>query len=498
MQINQNWVLNPDYRFKADLDRICMYSGEKTEYDSTPDWESYIHPYQAAILMLFDGSREAVEVLGEISTHFGITHDCALKLIEPYMGNETPVYTEWGGNKVSFPKNVLIRKEKINGDLPYRSFPDFDFDMNNVNLDNDRAHRAPHSMMWMLTSRCVTNCAYCYADKKTPYNPLTTERSLEIIDDAHRLGMKFINVIGGEVFLRKDWEVLIKRIIDYGMMPAFISTKMPVSEEILQKLVSTGYSNVIQISLDSLDEDILASTINVKKGYLSDLMEGVRRLDAAGFEIQIDTILTKDTATKEGLDALAVFLSTIRHFKYWEIRVPEFTPYSSDGFRKVMASRTQIREIESYVRNELMERFGRKIIFSAEPMNERFGCTGPEEPCFSGGQCGFLRSQMFVLPDGKVSACEQLYWHPEFIIGDLAKNSIEEVWQSSRALKVFNYSRDMYREGSQCVKCKVFDVCNTQKRRCVVKVIKAYGVRNWDYPDPRCVYAPDFKETLKY
>ncbi len=104
-----------------------------------------------------------------------------------------------------------------------------------------------------------------------------------------------------------------------------------MSEEILQKLVSTGYSNVIQISLDSLDEDILASTINVKKGYLSDLMEGVRRLDAAGFEIQIDTILTKDTATKEGLDALAVFLSTIRHFKYWEIRVPEFTPYSSDN-----------------------------------------------------------------------------------------------------------------------------------------------------------------------
>ena len=32
-----------------------------------------------------------------------------------------------------------------------------------------------------------------------------------------------------------------------------------------------------------------------------------------------------------------------------------------------------------------------------------------------------LKQLAFVLPDGKVSACEQLYWHPQFIIGDLKK-----------------------------------------------------------------------------
>lgn len=37
-----------------------------------------------------------------------------------------------------------------------------------------------------------------------------------------------------------------------------------------------------------------------------------------------------------------------------------------------------------------------------------------------------LKQLAFVLPDGKVSACEQLYWHPQFIIGDLKNNLLRK------------------------------------------------------------------------
>lgn len=109
-----------------------------------------------------------------------------------------------------------------------------------------------------------------------------------------------------------------------------------------------------------------------------------------------------------------------------------------------------------------------------------------------------LQNRMFILPDGKVSICEQMYWHNDFIIGDLKTSSVEEVWNSQRALQLFKPSKSMFRDISPCKKCIHFDDCNNKKRRCVVKVIKAYGLENWDYPDPRCRFAPPFNNNLIY
>lgn len=47
-------------------------------------------------------------------------------------------------------------------------------------------------------------------------------------------------------------------------------------------------------------------------------------------------------------------------------------------------------------------------------------------------------------------------------------------------------------------KCSVFENCSKTKRRCAVKVLKAYGRDKWDYPDPRCVLAPEFNSGLEY
>lgn len=61
----------------------------------------------------------------------------------------------------------------------------------------------------------------------------------------------------------------------------------------------------------------------------------------------------------------------------------------------------------------------------------------PNDQCFKGGSCGILENRLFVLPDGKVTLCEQLYWHPQFILGDLKEQTLAEIWQSPRANGVF-------------------------------------------------------------
>ena len=86
----------------------------------------------------------------------------------------------------------------------------------------------------------------------------------------------------------------------------------------------------------------------------------------------------------------------------------------------------------------------------------------------------------------------------EVSIGDLKEQTISEIWNSTKALKLFEMKANMFRNESRCHTCEALSSCNKSHRRCFVKAIKAYGLDNWDYPDPRCIYAPEIHSKLVY
>lgn len=45
--------------------------------------------------------------------------------------------------------------------------------------------------------------------------------------------------------------------------------------------------------------------------------------------------------------------------------------------------------------------------------------------------------QLFILPDGNVTICEELYWHPKFIVGNILEQSLNEIWNSKAALNLY-------------------------------------------------------------
>ena len=486
------YILNPDYSFKNDKDRIVMYSKKTVQAYSTSDWVGYIHPLQADILNTFSDCIDFSSQCKTLAQKYAISCQQAKEMIEQFICNDTLVYTEFSGNKIVFPKNVLIPVSYLNNRNVVRRKFNLDVDAK-IDLTPDRMHSAPQSMLLMLTNKCVTKCKYCYADKGTRCKEMSTEKILEIIEQASKLQMSYVDVIGGEVFCRKDWDVILKALVDQDLTPNFISTKFPLSEEMVKKLYDTKYSNVVQVSLDSLSQTVLENTIGCKSGYVEKMKKTISYLEKYGFKIQINSILTKDTAVKEELDRLYEYVEDISNLAYWEIRVPERSIYSPVTFEEVKAPRKQIDAICGYVKSSLIPNAHFKIMCSDEILNEHLAEGISSDECFHGGTCGILQSAFFVLPDGKVSICEQMYWHPQYIIGDLSKQTIEEVWNSSKAKEIFHMEREIFRKESKCRSCKIFDLCNKKHRRCAVKIIRAYGKENWDYPDPRCLYADKVK-----
>lgn len=139
--------------------------------------------------------------------------------------------------------------------------------------------------------------------------------------------------------MQKDWDIILHKLVDSGLTPSYISTKVPINVSIAEKLYKTGYNNVIQISLDILDEDKLIDLIECKKGYLKSIKDGIDILQKYGFKIQIDTILTKHNSNKSDITELYNYIKQIKNLVYWEVRVPEVSIYTPQTFSEIQATK---------------------------------------------------------------------------------------------------------------------------------------------------------------
>lgn len=102
------YILNPDYKFKNDEDRVVMYSQTDVRNDSEKEWIGFIHPYQALLLGLFTNESTFEEHCKEISTYFNMPLLQVEEMMSQYVENKGAIYNKNEGTFVKFPKNVLI------------------------------------------------------------------------------------------------------------------------------------------------------------------------------------------------------------------------------------------------------------------------------------------------------------------------------------------------------------------------------------------------------
>ncbi len=102
-----------------------------------------------------------------------------------------------------------------------------------------------------------------------------------------------------------------------------------------------------------------------------------------------------------------------------------------------------------------------------------------------------------LLPNGDMTICEELYDHPAFILGNVRKKTIKDIWNSPKAASLYQAPTDS-QSTSPCKKCSSRTTCRTGAGVCWKLVIMAYGHQHWDYPDPRCPKAPKFLKDFYY
>jgi len=91
--------------------------------------------------------------------------------------------------------------------------------------------KKPINIMWRLTNKCNSKCSYCHIYSRKQ-KELTTEKVLKIIDQMKELGTQRIGFVGGEVLLRKDFELILDYVQNKGIYTTLVSNGHIVPENI--------------------------------------------------------------------------------------------------------------------------------------------------------------------------------------------------------------------------------------------------------------------------
>ncbi|MDR3340104.1 MAG: radical SAM protein [Candidatus Symbiothrix sp.] len=490
MNKTQKYILNPIYSLLPDGNRVKLISK-----DSEGGVMTFIHPVQALLLSNFTGELTFHEIVESRFEIFQCKERDLYKVIEPFIENKNYIKVCYDGNNFVFPRDILIKNEYnlIRNDINYKNLyikPPYDFNTKRLSL--------PKTILFVVNTVCGTDCIYCYANKTHKYNPIKTGKILDIIEEAQQLGIREFDLSGGEVFLHKDWYLIIKKLVDCGYMP-YISTKVAIDKQTIDKLSTTGLKE-LQISLDSINPILLKNSLKVSEFYAERIKETIKYLDKKGFNIFIKSTLTKETCSIENIKELLSFLSSFNNIKKYTITPVGYThnkPLQDYGNFKPTLQQV----------NSVVNEFKKKEKFFNFTINWDMGAIHYQNHYKNAlffkkrSLCSGNITGIVILPDGKVTICEELYWNENFIIGNLNTDTIIDIWQSNKATSLARLSQDIFPYDSPCKVCSDFSECRYKRGVCWKEVIAFYGQEHWLYPDPRCPRAPLYnndKNQLMY
>jgi MoaA/NifB/PqqE/SkfB family radical SAM enzyme len=495
--MNENiiYTINSNYMLKNDLKRIVLcyryhpVFSSPSHYAAEREFFSYIHPEQAKIFSLFDGEKKLGQIIAEIANKLSLSEKRVEKLIFPFIENNTRLGVDYKGNKFMFPKNFIV---PINKNAALYSYKACDFDCEELEFKNYRLNKFPMEVTLMVNTICAVDCIYCYADCRKKMDCQIPVQTLEnLFNDCKRNNVRAFGLMGGEVLKYKNWRWIVSKMMDCGYTP-YISTKIPISDKVVCDIYDSGI-RLFQISLDSFDGNILEKNLNIIHGdlYIRKMRKTLSDFEKIGMNINVHAVITIHNKEVSHLKKYLHELTFYKNIKNVQLSVVGESLYK-DGYDKHKLNQLDVEEISNYV-NESVEKNIYPFTISVSTGYTKKGYikdrNSKEETYKKRGLCSANVRQVFILPNGDVTICEELMFHPQFILGNVIEQDLGTIWKNNK-LKTLE-DKKIYMN-SRCGKCKKFVSCKSSESRgvCWKEILHAYGMEKWNFPDPKCPHAP--------
>lgn len=286
------------------------------------------------------------------------------------------------------------------------------------------------SCVWEITLACCFSCKYCGSSGGIArQNELSTEECLDIVRQLSELGCQRVALIGGEVFMRKDWPVIAKALTTQGIRVSMITNGFLFTDQLLQELKAVHVESVAV----SLDGPEAVHDKYRQKGSYQRAVQAIHVLDAANIPVSIIS-----TLNAESMNYLEDFYRTVCTWpiKAWQLQACSPMGNAANG------------GIDYQIDPCAVMRFVKLHLDSAPfilGVADNIGYFSEDEGYLRGNQSGlaFFRgcsaglSSIGIDSIGNVRGCESMY-DERFIEGNLRKCALKDIWNDPKA---FSYNR---------------------------------------------------------
>ena len=304
--------------------------------------------------------------------------------------------------------------------------------------------------VWEITLACCFACKYCGSKGgKARENELSTKECLDIADQLADLGCRRVSMIGGEVFMRKDWKQIVSRLTEHNIAVNIITNGYIFSDELIDDIKEVSVESV-SVSLDGPEK--IHDKYRQEGSYLR-AARAINVLGAAGIPVSVITTLNRENS--QYLEKLLEILIKSPIYA-WQLQAcSPMGNAANGGIDYAFDVKRVIRFVE--------ENAG-EVPF-ALGVADNIGYFTPSEGSIRGNLSGeaYFKGCLAGICSigidsvGNVRGCESMY-DEKFNEGNLRKQSLREIWENPDN---FSYNRNFSPDllTGKCSTCEMGKYC---------------------------------------
>ena len=286
------------------------------------------------------------------------------------------------------------------------------------------------SCVWEITLGCCFSCKYCGSKAGAARaNELTTRECLDVANQLADIGCKRVSMIGGEVFMRRDWDVIVEALTRRGVRVSIITNGFLFSEKMISRLKELNVES-IAVSIDGPEE------IHDEFRQEGSFERAIRTIDVlVRSGIPVSVISTLHSKNVHYLEQMYRILKQKKLYA-WQLQACSPMGNAAKGG---ISTDIDFAEVIAFVGRHLVDApFAMGIADNIGYYTENEGSLRGDRTgrgYFLGCRAGL--TSIGIDSVGNVRGCESMY-SDEFIEGNLRERSLEDIWDDPDA---FAYNR---------------------------------------------------------
>ncbi len=281
-------------------------------------------------------------------------------------------------------------------------------------------HKTLVSVELDLTNVCDNNCPKCTGKRENPVS-LTMEQLKKFIDEfVEADGKSIILAGGGEPLLHPDFIGILYYIKSKGLRVGVYSNGLSLNEEKAKAIIDC--CSFFRISLDAGSPEGYKKTHGMSKEAFEKVMGNMRMFSRlkkeSGKDVSYGASFLTGEITKPDI------LNFFKLCKECGLDYGQLKPflYDETDVSEELQKGKELYEDENF---KVVSSYHKYQYFKDEDKRPYTKCWG-------------LFFNAVVTADFKFYPCANQRQNPKYCIGDLNKNSIKEIMNSSRIIEVFN------------------------------------------------------------